>query len=219
MSMSTISIETKDGKSYITTPYSSVFVRRIRLMGGKWDAGSRRWVIPSEALPAARKILMDIYGETDVAPAEETATVVVEYLHNVSAVRGAVTLGGLTIARATGRDSGAMLGPGVAFTCGEPQSGGSHLNWMTIIPAGCVVELYRVPLKKAQRLIRNNADEYKISYRLEQPPKAQKPPESRQEPEPAPDPQKIDRAALVAEKRRLYERLSEINRLLDSKKP
>lgn len=207
--MSTISIETKGGKSYITTPYSSVFVRRIRLMGGRWDAGSRRWVIPSEALPAARKLLMNIYGETDVAPAEETATVVVEYLHNVSAVRGAVTLGGLTIARATGRDSGAMLGPGVAFTCGEPQSGGSHLNWMTIIPAGCVVELYRVPLKKAQRLIRSNADEYKITYWREQPPEAQ------QETEPAPEPQKIDRAALVEEKRRLYERLAEINRLLD----
>lgn len=216
MSMSTISIETRDSKAYITTPYSSVFVRRIRLMGGRWDSGSRRWVIPSEALPAARKLLMDIYGETDVAPAEETATVVVEYLHNVSAVRGAISIGGLTIARASGRDSGARLGPGVAFTCGQPQSGGSHMNWMTIIPAGCVVELYRVPLKKAQRLLRSNADEYKITYRREQPPK--QPQESRQEPEPANDLQKLDRAALVAEKRRLYERLSEINRLLDSKK-
>lgn len=207
--MSTISIETRDGKAYITSPYSSVFVRRIRLMGGRWDSGSRRWVIPSEALPAARKLLMDIYGETDVAPAEETATVVVEYLHNVSAVRGAISLSGLTIAKATGRDSGAMIGPGVAFTCGQPRSGGSHMNWMTIIPAGCVVELYRVPLKKAQRLIRSNADEYKITYRREQSPEAQQPPE------PAPEPRKIDRAALVEEKRRLYERLSEINRLLD----
>lgn len=217
MSMSTISIETMDGKAYITSPYSAEFVSRIRYMGGKWDAVSRRWVIPSEALPAVRELLMDIYGETDVAPAEDTATVVVEYLHNVSAVRGAVSLGGRTIAKATGRDSGAMIGPGVAFTCGQPQSGGSHLNWMTIIPAGCVVELYRVPLKKAQRLIRNSSDEYKISYRLEQPPK--QPQESRQETEPAPNSQKLDRAALVAEKRRLYERLSEINRLLDSKKP
>lgn len=215
--MSMISIETKDGKAYITSPYSSVFVRRIRLMGGRWDSGSRRWVIPSEALPAARKLLMDIYGETDVAPAEETATVVVEYLHNVSAVRGAISLSGLTIAKATGRDSGAMIGPGVAFTCGQPRSGGSHMNWMTIIPAGCVVELYRVPLKKAQRLIRSNADEYKITYRREQPP--EQPQKSRQETEPAPNSQKLDRAALVAEKRRLYERLSEINRLLDSKKP
>lgn len=216
--MSAISIETKDGKSYITTPYSSVFVRRIRLMGGRWDAGSRRWVIPSEALPAARELLMDIFGETDVAPAEETVTVVVEYLHNVSAVRGAISIGGLTIARASGRDSVARLGPGVAFTCGQPQSGGSHMNWMTIIPAGCVVELYRVPLKKAQRLLRSNADEYKITYRREQPPEARQSTELRQDPEPANDLQKLDRASLVAEKRRLYERLAEINRLLDSKK-
>lgn len=217
--MSTISIETMDGKAYITSPYSAEFVSRIRYMGGKWDAVSRRWVIPSEALPAVRELLMDIYGETDVAPAEETATVVVEYLHNVSAVRGAVYLGGRTIAKATGRDSGAMIGPGVAFTCGQPQSGGSHLNWMTIIPAGCVVELYRVPLKKAQRLIRSNADEYKITYRREQPPESRQESEPQQEPEPANDLQKLDRAALVAEKRRLYKRLSEINRLFDSKKP
>lgn len=216
--MIAISIETRDGKAYIASPYSSVFVRRIRLMGGRWDSGSRRWVIPSEALPAARELLMDIFGETDVAPAEETVTVVVEYLHNVSAVRGAVTLGGLTIARASGRDSGARLGPGVAFISGQPRSGGSHMNWMTIIPAGCVVELYRVPLKKAQRLLRSNADEYKITYRREQPPEARQSKELRQDPEPANDLQKLDRAALVAEKRRLYERLSEINRLLDSKK-
>ena len=48
--MLAISIEQKDGKAYIRCPYNADFVRRIRLMGGKWDADSRRWVVCSDAV-------------------------------------------------------------------------------------------------------------------------------------------------------------------------
>ena len=72
--MLAISIEQKDGKAYIRSPYNADFVRRIRLMGGKWDADSRRWVVCSDAVDAVRKIMMEIYGESDESPAFETVT-------------------------------------------------------------------------------------------------------------------------------------------------
>lgn len=54
--MLAISIEQKDGKAYIRSPYNADFVRRVKLMGGKWDADSRRWVVCSDAVDAVRKL-------------------------------------------------------------------------------------------------------------------------------------------------------------------
>lgn len=192
--MLAISIEQKDGKAYIRSPYNADFVRRIRLMSGKWDADSRRWVVCSDAVDAVRKIMMEIYGESDESPAFETVTLIVEFLNEVSSYNSPYCLAGKPIAIATWRDSGAKPGEGVAFIEGTPKSGGSAKNWYTIIPAGCVVEIYRVPKSKAVELLSEHPTDYKVSIKSQN---------------------QVDRESLVCEKKKLLERLSEINRLLD----
>ena len=103
-------------------------------------------------------------------------------------------MGGKPLAIATGRDSGAKPGEGVAFIEGSPKSGGSAKNWYTIIPAGCVCEIYRVPKSKAVELLSEQPTYYKVSIKSQN---------------------QADREELVCEKKKLLERLSEINRLLD----
>ena len=149
--MSAIRIETKGEKIYISSPYNADFVSRIKLIGGKWDASSRRWTIKADALEAARKAMMEVYGETDEAPAAETVTLVLEFRAEMVKDQGPITIAGKTIAAAFGRDSGARVGDDVAFIAGAPESCGSAKNWSTCIPEGSVCEVYRVP-----RLSRKN---------------------------------------------------------------
>ena len=49
-----------------------------------------------------------------------------------------------TIARATGRDSGAYPCKDIIFEVGKPESKGFRAKWRAAVPAGCVVRLSNV---------------------------------------------------------------------------
>lgn len=196
--MSAIKVETKGGKSYITSPYNADFVGRIKLMGGKWDASSRRWAIKADALEAARKAMMDVYGETDEAPAAETVTLVLEFHAEMVKAQGPITIAGKTIATAFSRDGGARVGDDAAFIAGAPESCGSARNWGTCIPEGSVCEVYHVPKAVAEATVAAAASDPGAKYKAHIKGDAQ-----------------VDREKLLAEKQALLTRLAEINQLLD----
>ena len=191
--MPAIKVEMKGSKAYIRSPYNAGFVSRIKLMGGKWDSESRCWAIKADALDAAREIMMDIYGETDQAPAAETVTLVIEFSKDVIGHCEPIAIAGKTIARAFGRDSGAKIGDDVAFISGEPRSDGSARNWTTVVPAGCVVEVYNVPKSKADEFVSASDPRYTIHIKGDV---------------------KIDREKLMEERKTLLARLAEIDKLL-----
>lgn len=192
--MSAIQVEIKNGKAYIASPYNVEFVRRIKLSGGKWSAASKRWYVPEPALPAVRTMMAEVYGETDEGPASEYVTLVVKWLENDWTVCGPVTLAGRVIASAWGRDSGAKPGTNVSFISGEPTSGGSAKNWETKVPEGSVVEIYYVPLSKAQELVNNHPRWLEVHI------------------EGAPV---VDKDALKSEREQLMKRIAEIDALLE----
>ena len=192
--MSAIQVEIKNGKAYIASPYNVEFVRRIKLSGGKWSAASKRWYVPEPALPAVRTMMAEVYGETDEGPASEYVTLVVKWLENDWTVCGPVTLAGRVIASAWGSDSGAKPGTNVSFISGEPTSGGSAKNWETKVPEGSVVEIYYVPLSKAQELVNNHPRWLAVHI------------------EGAPV---VDKDALKAEREQLVQRIAEIDALLE----
>lgn len=192
--MSTIQVEIKNGKAYIASPYNVEFVRRIKLSGGKWSAASKRWYVPEPALPAVRTMMAEVYGETDEGPASEYVTLVVKWLEDDWTVGGPVTLAGRVIASAWGHDSGAKPGTNVSFISGEPTSGGSAKNWETKVPEGSVVEIYYVPLSKAQEIVNNHPRWMEV--RIEGAPV-------------------VDKDALKAEREQLMQRIAEIDALLE----
>lgn len=192
--MSAIQVEIKNGKAYISSPYNVEFIRRIKLSGGKWSTVSNRWCVPEPALSVARDIMMDVYGETDESPAPEYVTLEIKYLESVSETCGPVTLAGRVIASAWSRDGGAKVGDNVAFIAGRPTSGGSRNNWTTEIKEGSIVEIYYMPLNKAQNLVESHPRCMEVSIKG------------------APV---IDKDALKAEREHLLKRVAEIDALLE----
>lgn len=129
------------------TPYSKDFVTSIKSIGGaKWNAGKGCWVIPKEALDFAKDVMLRVYGDNgDADAAETTLTIRVTFNESqYSETWEPYTLMGKTIARATGRDSGAYPCSDVIFEAGKPTSRGSRAKWYAVVPSGCVVRLSNV---------------------------------------------------------------------------
>lgn len=142
--MSDFAIKLTDGKAAIYTPYNKTFVEKIKLMGARWNASDRCWVIDEYSVPDARAAMREVYGRDDL-PVSETVDVELTFERSVYGYKEPVTILGRTIASAYGRDSGARIGDGVMFLEGKPHSGGSVKNWETVVPEGCVVKLPKLP--------------------------------------------------------------------------
>lgn len=133
--------------------------------------------------------MREVYGRDD-QPVAETVDVELTFAEDVSEWHGPVTLLGRAIASASGRDSGARIGEGTMFIAGKPTSGGSVKNWYTIVPAGCVVKLMKLP-----KLATENTEMPEgVTMRIIG--------------------SEIDRAALEAEREKLLARIAEIDALL-----
>ena len=145
--MCNIKVTIKDGRAKVFTPFNRDFVNAIRNIGGrKWDADDKCWTVPEEALPEVRKIMMEVYGETDLPNTCGSVTVKVTFKEEWYERCNDVIIFKKVIASARGRDSGARSGDDVTFLEGKPTSGGSMKNWKSVVPAGCVVLLRHVPM-------------------------------------------------------------------------
>lgn len=194
--MTKLSIELKDGMAYLTTPYHPDFVERIKALGGRWDAESKRWRVNQQSVEAVRAVMRAVYGEDDLKT-DAKVTVVATFRETQSLIRMPYMLFGKMIASAYGRDTGAKVGEEAAFIEKSPRSGGSVKNWETVIPAGSVVEIYNVPRTLAEReAARSQAEDIQIRFEIKE------------------DSAQIDREALTAEKERLLARVAEIDALL-----
>lgn len=187
-----ISVEIKDGKAYISTPYNGKFVHSIRQFDARWDAETKRWVVPRQMLRHVRTIMKKVYGETDLTPASELVTLKVHTTKEVWAIQKAIIIAGRTVARAFDRDGGAIVGNGVAFIRGAPESGGSRSRWATVIPTDAEFEIYDVPIAKAKEVIENPPEDCEVTI----------------------IDKRIDREAIIAERKQLWARLIEIHELL-----
>ena len=137
-------IEVLGEKSKITSPYNPDFISKVKALGGKWSPFDKTWVVSSEILEDVRYAMMSIYGRDDRVPSE-TVDVLITFNEDVSTHCGPVVMFGQVVAYAFGRDSGARVGDNASFIEGHPESGGSMKNWYTVVPAGCVVKMIKVP--------------------------------------------------------------------------
>ena len=187
-------VEIAEGKAKVFTPYNADFVKRIKQVGGaRWDAESKCWTVAEDAVPAVREIMRNVYGRDDVVEGE-TVKVRLTFNSEVSAWRDSVTVLGHSISHAWGRDSGAKPGDDVYFISGGCTSGGSVKNWYSVVKEGSVVELGKV----AKDLLESQKDqlaEDDISFEII-------------------ENKMINKTVLEEERKRLMERIAEIDRLL-----
>ncbi|MCF7220995.1 hypothetical protein [Marilutibacter chinensis] len=188
--MSNVTVRVENGSVYVRSPWNEAFVKDAReKLSGKYTGGE--WVFDVFNEQRVRKTLMAIYGCDGITT--DTCTVRVTLDGDDDAGQGPITIWGRPIARATGRDSGATLSPGIVIVEGGFTSGGSMKNWTTKVKDGHAVVLIRdFPGVTARRLVGEGKDWISIEKEAVS----------------------IDRAALEAERDRLLTRLAEIEKLM-----
>lgn len=179
--------------AYIESPYNTEFISKIKTIGAaRWNPSKKVWQIPAEHIDLARNMMRQVYGECDLP--EDIKYVTVE-LHFDEECRSnscaPILIFQKEIARARGRDTGAMVGEDVIFTEGKPTSGGSLANYITIIPAGAIATVYNVP----ETLLDSELPDG-VTYKTIQDDKIQ------------------DYKSLIIEREKLLARLEEINKIL-----
>lgn len=192
-----ISIRTDADKAYISSPYNPDFVKEIHSIGSaKWHAATKEWQVPIDSLEDAKQVLRDVYGTDGSENSEPKVTVKLTIdddidLGDIQSIDNELimTLFGREIMSARGRDSGVKVAEGVTVK-GKYKSGGS-MKYPTIeFGKGTEIIVYNVPETLAKKAKVKHATVEIVS----QP--------------------KIDRQALLDEKKRLLKRIAEIDKLL-----
>ena len=126
--------------------FNSLLVDRCKKLGGRWDGEERAWVF-SGLVESEVEEMDEVYNSNLIA-------VELKALDDISERHSSVKFLGYSIAKATGRDSGATLSEGVSLISGRVTSGGSMKNWTTFISEGTVIRLM-VP----ELLLENSIDD------------------------------------------------------------
>jgi hypothetical protein len=189
MTTQPVQINTANGQLVVRSPYNTYFIERAKRTGGRYQDGD--WVFDARDEERVREICMDAYGNDGVRA--DTCTVRVEFDRDDDAHADSIQLAGRPIAKASGRDSGATLSPGVVILEGGFTSGGSRKNWTTQVKGTRTVVLVRdFPRVKAQLLIDKGEGWIQIE----------------------PEAPYVDRDALKLERERLIARLEQIDAIL-----
>ncbi|TXN73264.1 hypothetical protein [Methylobacterium sp. WL6] len=137
----------QDGALLVQTPHvNKNFNKRIKDMGGVWH--NARWRVDARNEALVRAALKRSYGGDGQG---EPDVVTVRCTIHKESWQGPVDVAGRVIARAFGRDSGATLGDGVVLVEGRITSGGSRINWTSVVDA--TVVLHDCPRKVAEKMI------------------------------------------------------------------
>ena len=129
-----VSVEVAGDSLLVRSPYHAGFISAVKDYGGRWDAAARAWVLPADLLDAVWESIGRVYG----VQRDESADINVELtaLKNMEADRGPIRAGGVALAAARGRDTGAKVAQGVALLDGSVWSGGSQRYWLTKMSKG-----------------------------------------------------------------------------------
>ena len=179
--------------AYIESPYNAEFISKIKTIGAaRWNPSKKAWQIPVEHIDLARSMMRQIYGKCDLPENIKYVTVELHFDEECrSSSCAPISIFQKEIARARGRDTGAIVGDDVIFTEGKPTSGGSRANYITIIPAGSIAIVYSIP----ETLLDSELPDG-VTYKIIQDNKIQ------------------DHKSLIIEREKLLARLEEINKIL-----
>lgn len=170
----------ENGTIKVQSDYNADFVKRAKLLQGRWS--KPYWVFPGENEAEVKALLMDIYGEN--GDEQETVDLLIDLgkMENGQTVR----LGGYVLAYRYSRDSMVRLGDNVILVSGNfDESGGSTKYPRVNADDGTIVKAKGVPMSLYERY--KNEDYIKVAVDEDD-----------------------RKAKLMAEKERLLARLAEI---------
>jgi hypothetical protein len=184
--MNKVKVTKENSLLKVNAPYNADFVARAHQMGGEWAAPY--WQFDARDEQIVKTTLMEIY-KTD-GSLEEIVSVRLTLEEYRQAVRAGLSVCGIPIARAYGRDSGTKIEKGIVLEAGGFQSAGSTRYWTTQVKeGGATVVIRDIPLSVAQAIVeQENAEIIREA--------------------------EIDKEALRKEREALVARLAEIDKIL-----
>lgn len=134
----------------VAIPFTAEKARaELKALGGRWDPDGKRWVLSAAMADAAGAVLVDHFGGFN-ARRQGGARVTLRATRDVSRVCGSICGLGRELVIATGRDSGARPGAGVAILDGRATSGGSARYWETRVTGGTKLVVEDVDLDRVR---------------------------------------------------------------------
>lgn len=147
--------EIKDeGIVTLTHKYNVKLVEECRNLGGKWDVDTKSWFFT--------KIVEDKVEELDYLYNTNIVDIEIKSLEEIFASQKSINFMGYPLAKATGRDSGAIVCDHVSLISGKISSSGSVKNWGTELTEGTIFRL-----KISKNLIENfKSDKWELKILL-----------------------------------------------------
>lgn len=141
-------IITEDGKIKVLCEYNPDFIKKAKLIQGKWDG--KYWTFPEDNTTEVKDLLLEVYGEN--GEPQECVNIIVDlyYLHED---KGSIRFAGRTLATRRSRDSDVVLGDNVMLVSGGfSDSGGSRNNPCVSAEKGTKVKIKSVPIAMYERI-------------------------------------------------------------------
>ncbi len=155
---SIVTMATDGERTVVQAPYRPGFARDARDLGGTWR--KPYWVFDSRDDARVRALLARHYRWTPPIEGEPEVTVRLRISpdHAWTADAAPLVIGGVMIAQAFHRDSGARLSDHVVLINGRCDSGGSRKHWHTIAQPGSVFEIRDVPASTGRAICAEAAE-------------------------------------------------------------
>lgn len=137
-----VRITVSGGRISVESPYHPEFPSRAKLLGGRWDSGTRQWTFDARDEERVRALCTETYG-TD---GTDTEMVTVRMALDSNALDGqTVRLGGREVLHRPSRDADVRLGQGVVLVDGVLPDRGGSARYPIIGGRGVTVEVRDIP--------------------------------------------------------------------------
>lgn len=105
--MTTIKILKSREKVSAETPYSKVYIKRVKEIGARWDAKDKVWSVPADKEQELRQIILDVYGWEEQSD-KETLKIRLDGRYYETR-QGVIVIGDILIAKRWRRYGGVTL--------------------------------------------------------------------------------------------------------------
>lgn len=160
-----VSLRKENNEIVVVVPFNQEFIKSAKNLQGKWNHEKGAWIFDDSLEEYVKYLLVRIYGVTGETTYKTCTLIVKNYSAEI--MNNAVVLFGRTIAKASGRDTGARLGDDIIWLSGNYTSGGSAKYWKTIVENGNFeiqnFPVARTEFKDVQQAIKEGWVEIKVT--------------------------------------------------------
>lgn len=145
----------ENGKLYVSSDYNAEWVKKAKLIGGKWDGARKCWRFAVDDAGTVSDARLDIFGDDGSDEPAKVADIFVrvDKLYDETEI----TICGVPVCRRMHRDEPVRMADGVVLVRGSfAESGGSMKNPRVCALEDTVVKIKNVPERLIDKMLRDD---------------------------------------------------------------